>query len=362
MAAGIYLNTGSVGPMPAETAAAMAELTDYELRTGRAHADYFDEMLQRMAEARSAVAAVLTADVDDIALTHSTTDGMNIGIWSIDWQPGDRAVTTDLEHAGGVGGLLALRDRLGIDVAVVAIPEPSDDAAIVAAFDAAIDARTRAVVISHVLWATGRLLPIAEIASVAHDPRRLADRGWGPERRSDADRPGGDGSGRLLDPGAEMAARRRKGWVRSRSDPRQGIAFVLLPPGISASSISTCAVSPASGPTRGACEASNYHRPSIAGMARSIGWLSMYVGLDWIYERGAAMARLAADRLGSIVGVEVLDPARPDGDAGHLPDRRLASPGCAGRTRCPRLCHRSHDRPARCHPDQRRVLHLGGGA
>jgi L-cysteine/cystine lyase len=43
-------------------------------------------------------------------------------------------------------------------------------------------------------------------------------------------------------------------------------------------------------------------------MARSIGWLSMFVGLDWIYERGAAMARLAADRLAAIAGVELLTP------------------------------------------------------
>ena len=60
--AGIYLNTGSVGPLPAESAAAMAELADYELHTGRAHAGYYEETLQRMAEARASVAAVLTAD------------------------------------------------------------------------------------------------------------------------------------------------------------------------------------------------------------------------------------------------------------------------------------------------------------
>ena len=55
-------------------------------------------------------------------------------------------------------------------------------------------------------------------------------------------------------------------------------------------------------------ESSNFHRPSIVGMARSIGWLSMFVGLDWVYERGAAMARLAADRLAAIEGVELVTP------------------------------------------------------
>ncbi|HEX7347189.1 MAG TPA: aminotransferase class V-fold PLP-dependent enzyme, partial [Candidatus Limnocylindrales bacterium] len=166
--AGIYLNTGSVGPLPAETAAAMTEMADYELRTGRAHPDYYEETLQRMAEARAAAAAVVTADVGDIALMHSTTDGINAGVWGIDWRPGDRAVTTSLEHAGGVGGLYDLRARLGIDIAFVDVGPGRSEDEVLASFDEAIDERTRAVVVSQVLWATGAVLPIARIAEIAH--------------------------------------------------------------------------------------------------------------------------------------------------------------------------------------------------
>jgi L-cysteine/cystine lyase len=117
--AGIYLNAGSVGPMPAETAKAMADLEAWELRTGRAHVDYFEEFLARMDEARGATAAVLGTDVDAIALNHSTTDGMNLAIAALDWRPGDRAVSSQLEHAGGVGPLHALRARLGVDLTLV---------------------------------------------------------------------------------------------------------------------------------------------------------------------------------------------------------------------------------------------------
>ena len=51
-----------------------------------------------------------------------------------------------------------------------------------------------------------------------------------------------------------------------------------------------------------------FHRPSVAGMARSIGWMSMFVGLDFVYGRGMATARRAADRLARIPGVTVLTP------------------------------------------------------
>ena len=59
LSAGIYLNTGSVGPLPAETAAAMAEMANRERDVGRAHVDDVPEMYARMAEARAGVAAVL---------------------------------------------------------------------------------------------------------------------------------------------------------------------------------------------------------------------------------------------------------------------------------------------------------------
>src|SRR5687768_1097032 len=111
LGAGIYLNTGSAGPIPLESAAAIDELSNWELRTGRAHPDYFETFLERMGEARAGIAAILAADVDSIAITHSTTDGMNIATWAIDWRPGDRAVTTTHEHAGGLGALVAVRDR-----------------------------------------------------------------------------------------------------------------------------------------------------------------------------------------------------------------------------------------------------------
>jgi L-cysteine/cystine lyase len=43
-------------------------------------------------------------------------------------------------------------------------------------------------------------------------------------------------------------------------------------------------------------------------MARSIGWLTMFVGLDFVYRRGAEMAHRAADLLATIDGVTLLTP------------------------------------------------------
>ncbi|MGZ6265651.1 MAG: aminotransferase class V-fold PLP-dependent enzyme, partial [Candidatus Limnocylindrales bacterium] len=53
-AAGIYLNTGAAGPLPRETARAMADAEAWELRTGRADRNFWEDSVERRAEARAA--------------------------------------------------------------------------------------------------------------------------------------------------------------------------------------------------------------------------------------------------------------------------------------------------------------------
>ena len=89
-AAGIYLNTGTSGPLPAETHAAMAQWSDRELRVGRANPADFPDMIARLDEARATVAALLGSDPDRVALTTSTTHGMNIATFAPDWRKGGR--------------------------------------------------------------------------------------------------------------------------------------------------------------------------------------------------------------------------------------------------------------------------------
>ena len=211
----------------------MNEIATYELTTGRAHPDYWLDTLQRMAEARAAVAAVLVADAADIALTHSATDGMNIGAWSIDWKAGDRAVTTRLEHPGGTGALHNLRERFGIEIAYVDVGAAADQDAVLAAFDAAIDERTQA---------RGRLAcPVGDRRGPAHRRHRrdrprarsAHDRGRCPGRGRHPGRAGGDGRRRVRGVGPEMAARpggdgRHRRRARGARSPAALVRRVLL--------------------------------------------------------------------------------------------------------------------------------------
>ncbi len=121
-----------------------------------------------MDEARGVVAAILGTDVDLVAITHSTTEGVNLALGTIDWRPGDRAVTTTLEHPAVAGPLALLRDRLEVDVVEAEIGDGGDDGLTLAELEAAAaGGRTRAIVASHVAWSTGAVLPAAAIAGLA---------------------------------------------------------------------------------------------------------------------------------------------------------------------------------------------------
>ncbi len=331
LGAGIYLNTGSVGPLPAETAAAMAELVDYELRVGRGHPADFDRFLERLDEARGAVAAVIGADVDEIAILHATGEAMNAAMWGIRIEPGDRIVTTQAEHPAGLGPVRLVADRFGAELAIADIGAGDDDERTLAAFDAAITGRTRVVVLSHVLYTTGARMPVREIAELAH--RRGA---------------------RVVVDGAQAVG------ALPVSAPDLGVDFyavpaqkwLLGPEGSAALWVSREALaetSPSMGswfsferltptealprPTARRFDGAGFYRPGVTGFARSCGWLSMYIGLPWVHARGLAMAATTANRLARIDGVELLTPRDRMATlvtfriAGWSPDEALAELG-----------------------------------
>lgn len=305
--AGIYLNAGTAGPMPVETQRAMDEQAARELAIGRAHVDMWPETVERMGEARASVAAVLVADPDDIALTHSTTDGMNLAVWALPWREGDRVVTTRHEHAGGLAPLLALRDRLGVEVEMVDIGNGGEDERTVEAFSRALERPARAVVASHVLWTTGAVLPVARLAGLA--------RAAGAVSVIDGAQSAGAVRVAVEELGADAYAVPAQKWLLGPEGMgalwvRRGLADESVP--ASSGFLAYPSFHPVTGGTRfpGArrFEATNFHRPSLVGFARTCGWLSMYVGLPWALERAGRLAASAADRLAAIPGVTLVTP------------------------------------------------------
>ena len=144
-----YLNTGTDGPLPAAAVdAARAELDDAG-RRGRVTA-HFERRFELQAELRGAYARMLHASPDDVALTTSASDGLGRVLAGLDLGPDDEIVTSDQEHPGLVGPLLAARRR-GVNVRVVPFAQVAE----------AVGPETTLVAVSHVSWIGGEVAPAA---------------------------------------------------------------------------------------------------------------------------------------------------------------------------------------------------------
>ena len=307
LSSAIQLNTGSVGPLPAEAAAAMAELEAYERDFGRAQIDYWHESVQRADEARATVAAIIGGALDEVALTHAATDGMNIGTWAIDWHDGGRAVATCHEHVGGVGPLYSVCDRYGVELAFAEFVGNASDDEILAQFERLITPGTKLVSFSHVLWTSGLVMPVRRIADLAHERGALV--------LVDGAQAVGAIPTNVRDLGVDMYAIPGQMWLLGPA----GLGALWIRRELLGYAKGTFAGYPtfSSHDSRGnrvlqvdarRFQAVGFHRPSVVGFGRAIGWLTMYVGLAFVYRRGAAMAQRAIDLLASIDGVEILTP------------------------------------------------------
>jgi L-cysteine/cystine lyase len=146
-----YLNAGTFGPLSRATIEATEQRQRRDLELGRSGPDFFGEVMDLRDRLRAQLAALVGAEVAQVALTCSTTDGCNIVLAGLDLSPEDEVVTTTDEHFGLLGPLHASGARI-----VVTDPEPE-------AILAAITPSTRMLALSQVLWTDGRVLPVAEL-------------------------------------------------------------------------------------------------------------------------------------------------------------------------------------------------------
>ena len=306
--AGIYLDTGTCGPIPAESAAATRQAEERDLALGRATRDADEELADRMAEARGSLAAILGTDIDCVALTHSTTEGIGLAVGTLDWRPGDRVLTSSQEHPGLLGPLAVARDRFGVDVRVAEIGDGGDDDRTLTALERELCAGpVRLVALSHVLWTTGAVLPVAEIVRRAH--------AHGAAVVLDGAQAGGAIPVAVDELGAEFYAIPGQKWLLGPAGTgalvvRRDVIAATVPPVRGSFSTAMPSVGDRDDlwPDARRFEVAGFHAPSLIGLARSAGWLAMYVGLPWALERAGSLAQGAAIRLQGTPGVALVTP------------------------------------------------------
>ncbi len=161
----IYLNTGSLGPMPKPLLdnifALMQQLEQNPV------SENWGPLGTRMEAVRGIVAEFIHAEKDEIVLTRNTTEGLELVCQSLRLAAGDEILTTTLEHGGGEVGLEFLERTQGAVVRKIELPlPPNKEEEIIKTISEAITPKTRLVMLSHVNTVTGLLMPMDKIAAL----------------------------------------------------------------------------------------------------------------------------------------------------------------------------------------------------
>ena len=276
-----YLNAGTEGPLPRAAAEVVHQRIDLEADGGRCGRSYFEETMSLRDRARAAYASVLGAEPSEVALTGSTTDGVNTVIGGLDLRQGDEIVTSDQEHPGLLAPLARARQRHGVTIRVV----PFDSVA-----DAVSDA-TRLIACSHVSWVGGEIADVPALVATGVPVLLDAAQALGAipldMHALGVDYYAGSGQKWLCGPEGSGAL-----YVRG-----DRLDDLLVPwPGYSSLSDAHDALE-----SDWAEGAARLDHGFPAGMRSAWALASMGVfeaaGWDWVYSRAAALAASLADRL-----------------------------------------------------------------
>jgi selenocysteine lyase/cysteine desulfurase len=119
---------------------------------------------------RGKVAQAMGCGIDEIELTRNATEALLALVSGYNrLEPGDTVLYSDLDYPCGRDAMEWLRERRGVKPVRLTIPEPATRENVLDTYAAALRThpRTRLVLLSHVCFATGLVMPVREIAAMA---------------------------------------------------------------------------------------------------------------------------------------------------------------------------------------------------
>jgi L-cysteine/cystine lyase len=307
----IYLNTGTFGPLPGNVVQAMQERIRDDWQNGRLGVAAFEAISTIYNNARSSLARLLNADVEEIALTDNTGEGLNIISYGIKWHEGDEVITTNHEHISLLAPLYQLRDRYGIVIRFADIGLAAELPVLKAIADL-VTPRTRLISISHVTWTTGVVVNISEVAYMGRE--------WGIPVLIDGAQSAGAIPIDVTALGVDFYAIPMQKWLCGPDGTgalyvrRDALRYV------SPTYVGYWSIKHEEGvewellDSAQRFEVGGRQTAAIAGQAAVLKWLEETVGYQWLFERIRSLSAYAYKALKEVSGLTMLTP-RP-GESG----------------------------------------------
>jgi len=162
-----YLNTGTLGPCRRSTIEeSMKAWQELETLPLKFYGKFGAESLAE--KTRATAARFLGCDISEIMITTSTTNGMNAIAQGLRLKEGDRIVTTDQEHGGGLLCWNYFEKYYGVKLVKINIPPGQNNAELILKkIKEALNEKTKVISVSHVFSSTGLRMPVKEISALA---------------------------------------------------------------------------------------------------------------------------------------------------------------------------------------------------
>ena len=158
----INLNNGGICPSPRIVQEALREHLEFSNNAPSKH--MWRILDPRVETVRTRLARVFGCSTEEMAITRNTSEAMEICIYGFDLEPGDEALTTDLDYPRMVNTFRQRELRDGIVLKSVPIEVPVNDMGdIVEALARGITPRTKLICVCHMIFVTGQIFPIREI-------------------------------------------------------------------------------------------------------------------------------------------------------------------------------------------------------
>ena len=162
------LNNGGVSPSPRTTQDALRRVTE---ACNRGPSNIMWRVYEPIAEdVRKKLAAYIGCDSEEVAIVRNASEANQTIIMGIDMVRGDEIVTTDFDYPRMITACEQRVRREGVVLRKAHLPAvPKTEDELIEPIVREITSRTKLIVVSHVCFLNGLVLPVKRIAAIAHE-------------------------------------------------------------------------------------------------------------------------------------------------------------------------------------------------
>jgi len=300
----VYLDSAASSLTPEQVVLKEAEFyREYRANVERGVHRFSQRASEEYEGARDVVAGFIGApSAESVAMLRNTTEGINLVANALDWRKGDKIVTTVMEHHSNFITWLRVASRHGCRVE--AVRPDAEGRFDMADFERAVDDETRLVAVTWVSNVLGCIVPVKEVAAIAHERGALVlvDGAQGvPHLRTDV---GDSGVDFLAFSGHKMLGPTGSGGLYIAESELRRTEPLCIGGGTIAD-VSVDRFELAAPPMR--FEAGTPAIAQVIGLGEACRYLDR-VGMDAVERWDARLARRLVEGLGGIGGVEVYGP------------------------------------------------------